>query len=415
MKKLFLVVLDGIADRPNPFLYNKTPLEIAFKPNLDWLAAHGKSGYMFTLKENIAPESDSAVFSILGYDPYKYSTGRGPLEAYGSGIKIEEGDLCLRTNFATIKGSEVIDRRAGRTLTTEEARLLAESINKKVKLSHKFIFKPTLQHRGVLVVRGSFSDNISNTDPGYEKFGSISRVTISSNKLKDSEPLDDDETSELSSHIVNSFVSQSMKILKEHPVNKKRIREGKLPANIILTRDAGIKLPELPKKGKKWLAILNMLLETAISKLAGMDVSLNQYPPMKTNSVYEHLYNALKTQLKFIQEQVIKNYKKYDCFYIHIKETDIPGHDGLPIHKKKMIEMIDELLFAFLRKEFKDSIIVVTADHSTPCTLKVHSDDPVPLLVYGKGKDGIKSFNEKTCRKGRIGKIYGKDMLNMFK
>jgi 2,3-bisphosphoglycerate-independent phosphoglycerate mutase len=370
---------------------------------------------MYPIKEGIAPESDAAVFALLGYDPYKYYSGRGPLEAYGAGIKIDEGDLCLRANFATMKGDKVIDRRVGRTLTTKEAEILADAINKKVKLKQKFLFRPTIQHRGVLIVRGSFSDNISNTDPGYEKFGAISRVKLRDDKLRDSMPLDDEEVSNLSASVVNSFVHQSLKILKNHPINLRRIKEGKLPANAIITRDAGIKLPMLPKKSKKWLAIVNMPLETAIAKLAGMDTAVCSYPEMKSNSVYETLYDALKKFLEFVKEQIVKNYKKYDCFYIHIKETDVPGHDGLPVHKKKMIEMIDEVLFEFMRTKFKNSVVVVTADHSTPCTLKVHSDDPVPLLVYGKGKDKVKQFDEKECRKGKLGKLYGKDMQNLLK
>jgi len=413
MKKIVFVVMDGAADRPNPVLYSKTPLEIAFKPNLDWLARNGKSGWMFPIKENIAPESDVAVFSILGYDPYKYYSGRGPLEAYGAGISISDGDLCLRTNFATVKGKDVIDRRVGRTLTTAESRTLTEAINRKVKLDYPFIFKSTIQHRGVLVVRGSFSDNITNTDPGYERFGSISRAR-KDNKLKISEPLDDDEISDLSSDIVNNFVYQSANVLKNHPLNRTRIRKGLLPANIILTRDAGTKLPDLPKKEKRWLAILSMPLEIAIAKLTGMRVQVSEYPEMKSMVVYKNLYDALRIYLKFAVEQLNDNYKKYDCFYIHIKETDVPGHDGLPIHKKKMIEMIDEMLFSFLRIRFKNEIICVTSDHATPCILKMHSADPVPLLIYGKGRDKVKNFGEKECKKGRLGKIYGKDLQNIL-
>jgi 2,3-bisphosphoglycerate-independent phosphoglycerate mutase len=413
MKKIIFIVLDGLADRPNPLMNDKTPLEIAFKPNLDWFTKNGSTGYMFSIKEGIAPESDVAVLSILGYDPYKYYSGRGPLEAFGAGIKIDEGDLCLRTNFATVKGKDILDRRVGRTLTTAEAKIIADAINKRVKMDCPFIFKPTIQHRGVLVVRGSFSDNITNTDPAYEKFGMIPKA-VSSNKLRVSEPLDDDEISDFSSDIINNFVYQSTKILKSLALNKARERKGLLPANIILTRDAGIKLPDLPKKNKKWLAILNMPLEIAIAKLAGMDVSVCEYPEMKSRIVYENLYDSLKLYLRCVEEQLEKNYKNYDCFYIHIKETDVPGHDGLPLHKKKMIELIDETFFRFLKAKFKNEIICVTSDHATPCTLKMHSADAVPLLIYGKGKDKVENFDEKSCKKGKLGKIYGKDLQNML-
>jgi len=411
-EKRILIVLDGVADRPCSELGNKTPLQAANTPNLDYFAKSGKSGFMYPIKEGIAPESDVAVTAILGYDPYKYFTGRGPLEAYGAGINLSEGDLALRANFGTIKDGKIVDRRVGRTLTTKEAEALASAINKHVQLEKfKFIFKPTIQHRGVLVVRGSFSDNITNTDPAYEKWGSFSVAKPKDGKIKDSMPLDDDEISKLSANLVNSFVEQSRKILENHPVNRYRIKQGLLPANIILTRDAGTKVPQFPQKKEKWLAIAGMPLEIGISKLAGMKVAEFTYPEAGKDA-YKTLYEGLDREIRAAVNVLGKKLSSYDNFYIHIKETDVPGHDGLPLEKKKMIEILDKKLFGWLRtRKNKSLIICVTADHSTPCSLKMHSSDPVPVLVYGKGSDGTAAFDEKSCMKGSLGKIYGKDLL----
>lgn len=408
-KKLVFVVLDGAADRECKDLNGKTPFEIAFKPNLDYFAKNGKTGLLYPIKKGIAPESDSAVMALLGYDPFKYFTGRGPLEAYGFGIPFKRGDLAVRTNFATVKNRKIVDRRVNRSLTTAEAEILAKEINKKVRLGFPFIFKPTIHHRGVLVIRGSFSENITNTDPGYEKKGRFGVAVKGRNQMQNSRALDDDEVTHMSANIINNFVEQSNRILSKHPLNMQRIKKGLLPANIILTRDAGIELPAVPKKEGRWLAILSMPLEIGIARLSGMHIAKMQYPELKSANVYANLYHALKLYLDFARREIEHNWDNFSCFYVHVKETDVAGHDGIGLHKKKMIEIIDEILFKYLRR--KNAKICVTSDHSTPCKMRMHSSDPVPFLVYGKGKDHTKQFDEKSCRKGSLGKIQGKDLL----
>ena len=143
--KFIYIILDGLGDLPSPNLNEKTPLEAAKTPNMDSLAANGKTGMVFPIKEDIAPESDAATISILGYDPFQYYTGRGPLETHGAGLKMEDGNVALRCNFATIsKDGTIIDRRVGRNLTTEEASRIAQTLNDEVKLTNppaEFIFK----------------------------------------------------------------------------------------------------------------------------------------------------------------------------------------------------------------------------------------------------------------------------------
>ena len=155
--KLLYIVIDGMGDLPIKELSNRTPLEAAKTPNLDALAKKGKTGLMYSVKKGVAPESDVAVISLLGYDPFKYSTGRGIIEAVGAGIKLKDGDLALRCNFATLgEGKEICDRRVGRSLTTEEAVELSKAANREVKLtSHNatFEFRNTLGHRAVLVIK----------------------------------------------------------------------------------------------------------------------------------------------------------------------------------------------------------------------------------------------------------------------
>jgi len=409
MVKIFCI-LDGIGDRPCKKLNGLTPLEVAKTLNLDYFSARSNHGYVYALGEKIAPESDEAIMALLGYDPRKYYYGRGPLEAYGAGMEFKQGWLALRTNFSTVApdGETIIDRRAGRTLTTKEAKEIEKTINEEIDLGYEFEFKATVGHRGVLIIKGNFSSNISNPDPAYKRIGKFGVAVIEKNlKVQKCRALDPQSKTSESAKIVNRFVDQTRNILKDHAVNKKRRKNYLLEANIILPRDAGTELPKLPKKNN-WAAIVSMPLEIGITKLAGMNVLKFEYPETKKD-IYLQLYEGLNKTIK----ESIKNLKerKYENYLIHFKETDIPGHDNKPLEKIKMIELIDNKFFGFI-KELKDVELVVTGDHSTPCELMSHSADFVPLLHYGKGKkDLVDEFNETECINGKYGKMYGKDVI----
>jgi len=406
-----LLILDGIGDLPCRQLDGKTPLEAADTPNLDFLSARSEMGVMFPVKPGFVPESDEAIVSIFGND--LISSTRGQLEARGTDIKLTRGDLAFRANFATIDSLEkgnILDRRVGRTLTTSEAEILAKAINSKIKLSSNFIFESTIQHRGVLIFRGGFSDNILGNDSTYLQ-GKSNPV----NKVGTCRPLDDSEMAQYTANIVNEFLGKVYDILNKHPINEERRKKGLLPANYLLVRGAGIEVPKL-KFYKKWLSVAYMPLEIGFSKTSGMSVSSFYYPKLKELDAYRNLHDGLRKACKYSVKALKKNYKKFDYAYIHIKETDLPGHDNKPIEKKLMIEQIDKTLFYFLRKFAPPNKIkvVVTGDHSTPCNLKNHSADPVPVLFY-PAKEVVpkeKKFCEKEAIKGSLGRIIGSELLN---
>lgn len=409
--KTILVILDGASDLPSRRLNSLTPLEAAHTPNLDFLAKNGRTGLIYPVNPTVAPESDVAVTALLGYDPYKYFTGRGPLEAVGAGIELKEKFLALRANFATVDNENtIIERRAGRTLTTLEARELEKAINEKVCLPYKFIFKSTVEHRGVLVIYGNFSDKISNVDPAYKRVGAFGIAHDMENLfVQRCMPLND--SAKKTAVIINEFVENAQEVLSNHPINIKRKSQGLLPANIVLLRDAGNQLPKFPKK-KGWAAVASFPLEKGIAKLAGIIIHPIEVPPITSKNVYKHLYESLNLTIKESLKFLKNNFKKYNFFYIHLKETDIPGHDGLPFEKKKMLELIDKEFFSKLRN-FKVQI-AITCDHTTPCNRKRHTYHPVPLLIYGKGKDSVQRFTEHECRFGSIGRIKGKDLVKLL-
>ncbi len=425
--KGILVIIDGMGDLPHRQLKGKTPLEDAEMPNLDFLATRGEMGIMDSVKPGFVPESDEAIVSLFGNKIT--SSTRGQLEVRGTDIKLTRGDLALRVNFATIdnlKNGNIIDRRAGRTLSSEESEILAKAINK-IKLPCDFEFKSTVQHRGVLVLKGGFSDNITGNDLTYSK-GKAKEVE----KISNFKELDDEDNTQYTVNILNGFADKVFEILDKHPINGYRKKKGLLPANFLLMRGPGIETPKL-KFYKKWMSVSYMPLEIGFSKVCGMKNFSFKYPKLKGIDVYRNLWHGLKKACSFSIKSLKKNHKKYDYAYIHIKETDLPGHDNKPIEKKHMLEYIDKTLFKFLRKFAppKQIKIVVTADHSTPCKLKEHSSDPVPVLfynqsipkpkkilnVFGKAKSSEKKaqepkkFCEKNAKTGSLGRIQGKDLL----
>jgi len=418
MKKILYVVLDGLGDLSVEELDNKTPLESALRPNMNSLTQGGKTGQLFPVSKDIAPESDIAVISLLGYNVEKFYTGRGPLECFAEGMKVNDGDLAFRVNFATLdkNGKKILDRRVGRDLTTEEAEALSREINSKIVLTDAtFEFKNTIGHRGVLVIRSlklKSSSQITNTDPAYERKGvfGVAKEKFE-NFLLECKPLigyEKDPRAVEAARLTNEFTEKSTLILNESSLNKKRIKEGRLPANVILCRDAGDSLPKFPKIkeifGLNFGCFAQMPVEKGISLLCGMD--LIEVPP---------LTGHLDVDYSILAKITLEKIKDFDGLYIHIKGPDEPAHDGDFLKKKEIIELIDRFFFGNLIQKLNldNTILAVTSDHSTPCSLKAHSSDPVPLLICGGGvsPDGSENFSEKACRNGSLGEILGKDLF----
>ena len=421
MKKILYVVLDGLGDRPIKELGNKTPLEAALTPNMDKLAQMGQSGVVYTVAKGVAPESDIAVISLLGYDAHKYYTGRGPLESFAEGLKVQDGNVAFRVNFATVAddGRTIKDRRVGRNLTTDEATLLAKEINSKVTLTNAtFEFKNTIGHRGILVIRAmhaQLSAWITNTDPAYDREGVFG---LAKEKFEptvaECTPMPGYENSKPAleaAALLNEFTLKSHQVLQEAAINKKRIADGKVPANVILSRDAGDHLPLFPPMSEYYKlrlgSFVEMPVEKGIALLTGLSIV-----DVPSNTGHPDVDYAIWAKI------ALQKISEFDGLYIHIKGPDEPGHDGDFNKKKASIEAIDKNFFGNLLPslKLKDCIIVVTADHSTPCKLKAHSADPVPLIIAGGNvkPDGTLSFSEKACHEGSLGELIGKDLMGLL-
>lgn len=408
MRKLLYVCLDGLGDEPLPALGDLTPLEAASTPLLDDLAARGRQGLVHTVGPDVAPESDIAVFAILGYDPREEHPGRGVLEAIGSGMEFEDGDLAYRINFATVEDGRIVDRRVGRDLSSEDARALAEEVNGEVELPAATAeLRATVEHRGALVLRsseGPLSGEVSNTDPAYAKVGSlgVALETFEDRPLT-AEPLEDTDEARRSAELTNTWTERAAAVLGASQVNARRQEEGRLPANLVLVRDAGDHVPRLvpirERFGPSWGCFVEMPVERGIAMVLGMGEV-----PAPTPEDPAERYAAWG-------ELALEAIEGYDALYIHIKGPDIPAHDGRAEDKRDVIEAIDASFFGTLLPGIdpRGAIVAVTADHATSCARKAHTADPVPLVVTGGGvdPDGTTSFGERAAREGSIGTIPG--------
>ncbi len=390
IEKAVLVILDGVGDLQTP----KTPLQMAKKPNLDALAKDGITGLMAPLGRGVVPGSDTSHLQYFGYDPERYYPGRGVLEALGAGIRLREGNIAFRANFATLNDTEIVDRRAGR-IDSNSAKRLQDLLNITID-GVEIIFKSTVEHRGVVVLHGpGLSPAVSDTDPH----------TIG--KLTHCEPLNASKESKKTADIINKFTNQARELLEKHQYNLKRKKKGLLIANGILLRGGGVyrKIDNIKTRfGISAACVAGGALYKGVARYIGMDV-------MEVHGAT----GTKDTNLAAKVQTVAACLKNYNLVFLHIKACDSFGHDGDCKGKTKMIERIDKEAIGPLRKALAkfNAAVVVTGDHSTPCSRKSHSGHEVPILVYGKNerKDEVKKFDEISCMKGGLGHITGRHLM----
>ena len=410
---MIYVLLDGVGDLPHPDLDGKTPLEAANTPTLDKIASNGVIGEVISVGKGIAPESDIAVFNMLGYKfQHVDYVGRGVIESIGVGVDFKDGDLALRGNFSTLNKDEIIiDRRAGRHIEKEDANGVAKELEEKIKFSDPnttVVVSPTIGHRVIVRIRTEskkLSSKITNTDPAYSNIGGmgVAKAVGDFLKIEKCLPIDDNENSKFTANLVNEFSEQAINILKESQINKKRKEQDKKLLSCILLRDAGNKFPDVipinEKHAMKFSCIVDMPVELGIADVLKMKT-------FEAGGLTDYEEKA-RVAAKAMDTQ--------NSIYVHLKGPDEFGHDGDAIGKMKNIEEIDQRFFKTLLDNIDSSkvAIIISADHSTPCINKGHSDDPVPVIVSGDfiKNDGTTRMTEEQAKKGSIGLIQGAEVV----
>ena len=356
--KYILLVPDGMADRPLEHLDGRTPMQVARKPNMDFLAANGCVGAVHTIPPGMDPGSDVAAMSLLGYDPRKHYTGRGPIEAVSMEIPLETRDVAFRCNLVSSDGVTMIDYSGGH-VSTEEAHELMIFVNEKLGTS-SISFYPGVSYRHIMVWRGG-SPDVKTTPPH----------NITGQPIKGYLPVGDADQA------LCGMIFDSIEILDAHPINRRRRDEGKKPANMIWPWGQGLAL-DLPsfvvKTGLSGTVIAAVDLVKGLGRAAGLSV-VNV--PGATGYLDTNFEGKAECALNALRER--------DFALVHIEAPDEAGHIGDIDAKIEAIENVDKCVLGPLLeglREVKQFRILVVPDHVTPISIKTHADDPVPFALY---------------------------------
>lgn len=414
--KTYIIIVDGGADRPIKELNYKTPFEYADTPNLNFLAKQGVQGGLYILNEELPPESDNGIMALLSYDPLKFYTGRGPLEGLGLDfLQSDRNTVSFRINFANYnENKKLLERRTARDLTDDELQFLAKEIKKNVSIS---TFKDITynihafdKHRGIFTIISEntpINGRVSNTDPGFKKVGYFGIPTQAPylTPLK-CHPLDNSEGAINISKIVNEFIEKSNLILRNSVINKERLKKGQLSSNMILFRDSGDNPKPLMSFYDKFNRHLSFYgLMPAEKGLMSLLDGKFQYCKQKNEDDLSYLKRAAGLLIN----------DSADVVGIHLlKKVDEAGHGNEPHTKVSLIEKLDKFFISELIKNLKDDdMVIITCDHATPCELKIHSNDIVPVSIYSKNiiPDSTQEFGESISTKGSLNVKYAKDLL----
>jgi 2,3-bisphosphoglycerate-independent phosphoglycerate mutase len=379
--KFVVIVGDGMADEPLVALSNKTPLQVAKTPNMDLIAKEGRTGLARTIPDGMPAGSDVANLSVMGYDPRKYYTGRAPLEAAAMGVELAKDDIAFRCNLVNVIDGIMVDYSAGH-ITSPEARELIESL-KPLMPEHRLY--AGVSYRNLLVLKTG------------EKAVCTPPHDITDRPIKDYLPSGKD------SELLRQLMDVSKSVMAMHPVNLKRMTEGKRSANMIWLWGQG-SMPSLPafqeKYGLKGAVISAVDLLKGIGVYAGLEVIEIPGATGTIDTNYQGKVQALFDALD-----------RVDFVYLHVEAPDEAAHAGDLKLKIKAIELFDECIVGPIIKRLKalgnEWRVCVLPDHLTPIAIKTHTGDPVPFSIMGQGieSDEVKSFDEITVKQGKYGLV----------
>lgn len=393
--KYILILGDGMADEPILELGNKTPLGAANKPSIDMLAAKGELGLVSTIPKGMAPGSDNANLSVMGYDPEKYYTGRSPLEAISMGIDMKEEDISFRCNLVTLSEEEEYSKKtildhSSDEIRSEEAKELIKLIEEKFG-NGQMRFYPGVSYRHALIWNGGSLD--VDLTPPHNILGRC---------------IEDFLPKGIGSDRIYEIMKESYSLLKDHPINIKRKKEGLKPANSIWIWGEG-KKPLLPSFEKKYG--LNGSMISAVDLLKGIAIAAGM-ESIDVEGATGNLHTNYKGKADACLDALDRG---QDFVYIHIEAPDECGHRGELENKVRAIEHIDDKIVGYLldslEKKGYDYKMLILPDHPTPLSIRTHSSDPVPYILYdsrnteGSGLSYTEENAAKTgkhCHKGHL-------------
>jgi 2,3-bisphosphoglycerate-independent phosphoglycerate mutase len=397
--KYLLVIGDGMADYPIPELGNMTPLQAAHKPNMDTIAAKGRNGLLKTAYEELSPGSDTAILSVLGYDPRQFYKGRGALEAAARGIQLKNNDTAFRCNLITEKDGILVDYSAGH-ITSIDSHKLIEAVKKTIEKPNEIEFFSGLDYRHFLILRNSPNSLLIECTPPHDAVGTEISTILPKAKSPEAEK---------PANLLREAILKSKEVLKFHPVNIARQKSGKKPGNMIWPWGGG-KKPSMPsfkeKYGLKAAVISAVDLVKGIGISVGMTVIDVPGATGREDTNYEGKADA-----------ALKALEGNDLVFVHVEAPDEAAHARDYKLKVKTIEDFDKRLVGRILKGLKEPYsIAVLPDHRTPISVGTHTRDPVPFAIYSSflKPDGVQKFDEFSAMKGAFGLVEKECLMSLL-
>lgn len=399
--KYLIVLADGMADWPVAELGGKTLLQHAATPHMDWLASHGRSGMLKTVPDGFHPGSEVANSSILGYDQHLVYQGRGPLEAASIGVELQPDDLAMRCNLVCIEGDLLKNHSCGR-LETEEARVLIQYLDEKLG-SPQVHFYTGVQYRHLLVLRGG--DKRLLCTPPHD---------IPLHPFRPNLPKAACAEAEETARTLNRLIADSQELLAGHSLNKRRMAEGKDPANSIWPWGGGYR-PQMVPLTQRFSQIRRGAVITAVDLIRG----IGRYAGLRVIDV-EGATGLYDTNYEGKAQAALEALRTDDFVYLHVEASDEAGHDGSVPLKLRTIHDLDSRLLAPLLEGLQQTgepvAVALLPDHPTPCAHRTHTAEPVPFCIWYPGiePDAVQTFDEVACQTGAYGTLQGDEFIRLF-
>lgn len=399
--KHIIILGDGMADWPAKSLRNKTLLQYSDTPYMDKLARMGRTGRLITVAPGFHPGSEVANMSVMGYDLPKVYEGRGPLEAASIGVELQPGDMAMRCNIICIEGDNIKNHSAGH-ITTEEADVLIKYLEEKLG-TDRIRFYTGVQYRHLLVIKGG-NKHLDCTPPHDVPLKPFRPLMVKAELPEAQETAD----------LINALILKSQELLAEHPINKKRIAEGKDPANSIWPWSPGYR-PQMEPLSEKYPGLKQGSVISAVDLING----IGYYAGLRRIAV-EGATGLYNTSYENKVAAALEALKTDDFVYLHIEASDEAGHEGDFKLKQFTIENLDKRAVGSIYEAVKGwnepVSIAVLPDHPTPCELRTHTDEPVPFLIYYPGiePDSVQTFDEVACVEGSYGVMKEDEFMNEF-
>jgi len=389
--KYVVLLGDGMADRPLDALGGRTPLQAAKIPNMNWVAKEGRNGQALTVPEGFPPGSDVANLSVLGYEPGKYYTGRAPLEAAAMGVHLDDADIAFRCNFVTVRDGIMEDYSAGH-ITSEEGRELVRALKPLMPGERLYA---GVSYRNLLVLKAG--DEAVCTPP---------------HDISD-QPIDDHMPRGKDSKLLIDLMESARPVLASHPVNLRRVAEGKRPASMIWLWGQG-PAPVMPSFQSKFG--LQGAMISAVDLLKG----IGAYARLRVISV-PGATGTINTNYEGKVQAALQALKALDFVYLHVEAPDEASHEGELDEKIRAIELFDRRVVGpvieGLRSSGEDWRVLLLPDHATPISIKTHSRDPVPFAMVGEGiaPDSVNRFDEAEAKRGGFGLTDATSLMGMLR